>query len=72
MTTDDSLLLSDLDRIAGDIGAALNLDEYEDYEHPDERLKITACDLTQALTRLRRASREMVDFRERLERRLKA
>lgn len=72
MTADDSLLLSDLDRIAGEIEDARHLEEYEDFEHLDERLKITAEDLTRALSCLRRASREMVDLKERLERRLKA
>lgn len=71
MTTDDSLLLADLDRIAGDIGGARHLEDYDDFEHLDERIKITAEDLARALSCLRRASREMVTLRERLERRLK-
>ncbi len=72
MTTDDSLLLSDLDRIASAITVARELESYEDYEFPGERLKIYASDLTRALSRLRSAEREMGALRERLERRLKA
>lgn len=72
MTTDDSLLLSDLDRIANNVdGAVIALDDYDDYEHDTERLKVIAGDLGAAMSHLRRASREMVDLRERLERRLR-
>lgn len=71
MTTDDRLLLTDLERIATDIEGAMSLEEYGDSEHPNERVRVIASDLSMALHRLRRAQREMVDFRERLERRLK-
>lgn len=71
MTADDSLLLSDLDRIAGDIRVAMELQEHDDYEFPNERIKIYASDLARVLVSLRRASREVVTLRDRLERRLK-
>jgi len=71
VTTNDSLLLADLDRIAGDIQDALGLEDYGAYEHENERLRVVAGDLGLALCRLRRARREMVDLRERLERRLR-
>lgn len=70
MTTDDSLLLADMDRIAGDIRGGLELEEYGGSEHPTERVRVVADDLARALSYLRRASREMVTLRERLERRL--
>ncbi len=70
MTTDDSLLLSDLDRIASEIRIAMDLEQYGDYEFPEERVKVYAGDLGRILSSLRRASREMVTLRERLERRL--
>ena len=70
MTTDDRLLLTDLERIANGIDGAMELEEYNEYEHVDERLRVVAGDLARAMAALRRAQREMVDFRERLERRL--
>jgi hypothetical protein len=71
MTTDDKLLLADLERIASDVEDSRSLEEFEEYEHLDERLKITAIDLVNALNSVRRASRELATFRERLERRLR-
>lgn len=71
MTTDDKLLLADLERIASAIEDARGLEEYEGHEHPSERIRVNAGDLGFALSNLRRASREMETFRERLERRLK-
>ena len=70
MTTDDRLLLTDLERIANGIDDAMRLDEYDEHEYLNERIKIIASDLSSAMSALRRARREMVDFRERLERRL--
>ena len=62
MTTDDRLLLTDLERIEQAVRLARNnLAEYGDRLHPWEH---------RVLDELRRTQREMVDFRERLERRL--
>ena len=73
MTTDDKLLLADLERIAFDVELSLSaMKEYGDYEYPGERIKVDAEDVTATLTAARRASRELVTFRERLERRLRA
>lgn len=63
MTTDDSLLLSDLDRIAGVFVDVLEQWDGDDRLRPDEAM---------VLCSVRRASREMGTLRERLERRLKA
>lgn len=63
MTTDDSLLLADLDRIAGVIAEGVEVLDDDRKRRPDE---------TMLLVDLMRARREMVDLRERLERRLKA
>lgn len=71
MTTDDRLLLTDLERIERDLRIALELQQYGDFEYGKERVRVDAFDLGRALTSLARAQREMVDFRERLERRLK-
>lgn len=70
MTTDDHLLLTDLERIADGIDSGLELEGYDDYEYPRERIKVEADDLHRSVSALRRARREMIDFRERLERRL--
>lgn len=70
VTTDDRLLLTDLERIANGIDDAMRIEEYDDFEFVNERIKVIASDLRQSVTALRRAKREMVDFRERLERRL--
>lgn len=72
MTTDDRLLLADLERIASDVEDSRGLEEYEDYEYPGERAKIEVTDLTRAMSAARRASRELEAFRERLERRLRS
>ena len=72
MTTDDSLLLSDLDRVASDVVDALTLEAYQETENYREPIEMVVDDLARALSCLRRAEREMVTLRERLERRLKA
>ena len=61
MTTDDSLLLSDLDRIGSVFADVLEQWDGDDRLRPDEAM---------VLCSVRRASREMVTLRERLERRL--
>ena len=71
MTTDDRLLLTDLERIANAVDDAMAIEEYDEFEFSGERIKVVAGDLRRAMNALRRARREMVDFRERLERRLK-
>lgn len=62
MTTDDSLLLADLDRIASVIADVLEQWDGDDRLRPDEAMVMIS---------VRRAGREMLTLRERLERRLK-
>lgn len=71
MTTDDKLLLADLERIASDVEDARGLEEYEP-DFPGRDAQISGDDFALALAFLRRASRELETFRERLERRLNA
>lgn len=71
MTTDDKLLLADLERIASDVEDSRWLEGYEGSEHRDERVRVDAEDLERSMSAARRASRELETFRERLERRLR-
>ena len=70
MTIDDKLLLGDIDRIASDLDSALSLEEYDEYEHKSERIKIRASDFSPALKSLRAARSALDKLRERLEARL--
>lgn len=63
MTTDDSLLLADLDRIAGVITEGIEVLDDDRKRRPDEAMLLMG---------LLRSQREIVTLRERLERRLKA
>ena len=70
MTTDDRLLLTDLERIAATLaecGEFLNVEP-----DPWDRKTVTlhALETSEMETKVQRARREMVDFRKRLEWRL--